>query len=408
MPSSTDLTSLIKNWQLIPPLNADFYGIFAQMKRILEYIILTATLLTFTTCKNDLEILAPYKEIPNIYAVLNPKDKIQMIRINKVFLGEGNAFDMAKIADSINYKPGELRVSLEHYVNGIKSVVAGSLGGSEVLFHDSVITTKPGAFNTTQRIYVTSERLFNSGTYKLIVKNNNSNTEYFAKSNLVDSISGASNAPFNTPYYPLTQSEKVQYDPQDTQWDNVVYLNYLASGNYSFKIRAISDAKIYQPRMRFHFQDSLLTGGYGAKNYMDFVVNTFDAPSNIKPGDLITFNVRGSSLYPSLKTDLESRTLSSGSNIYGRKILYIEMICITTTQDYADYLQYATPSQSVAQDKPLFSNFENGAFGLLAFRSRCSVKKEISTSMVSEIASNVNTCNPKFKFMNSNKQVPCP
>ncbi len=44
-----------------------------------------------------------------------------MIRINKIFLGTGNAFDITKVAYSINYKPGELHVSLANYNNGIKS-----------------------------------------------------------------------------------------------------------------------------------------------------------------------------------------------------------------------------------------------------------------------------------------------
>jgi hypothetical protein len=66
-----------------------------------------------SSCKNELELNAPYKEIPTIYAVLNPQDPTQTIRINKVFLGEGDANVMAKVHDSVNYKPGELTVTLE-------------------------------------------------------------------------------------------------------------------------------------------------------------------------------------------------------------------------------------------------------------------------------------------------------
>lgn len=380
------------------------------MKRILGYIVVAIIAFSATTCKNDLDILAPYKEIPSIYAVLNPQDKQQMIRVNKIFLGPGNAYDMAKIADSINYKPGELKVYLEHYNNGVKSAVAGVSGGPEIIFRDTTITTQPGAFNTTQRVYITNERLKTFGTYKLIVKNISSGSEYFAKSNSLDSTSGAGFAPFSPPFYPLTPIEKVQYDPQDPQWDNIAYMNFQPNiNNYGIRIIAINNAKLYQTSMRIHFQDSLQGGGYGAKNSMDFVINTFEATQDIKVGDKINFTIRGSSLYPALKSSLESKSLSGSSSIYGRKIKYAEMICICATQDYADYLQYAAPSQSIAQDKPLFTNFEGGAYGLFAFRSRCSVKKEMSTAMIDAISSNVNTCSSKYKFINSNKQVPsCP
>ena len=77
-------------------------------------IFTAAVLLSLlTSCKNDLQLNAPYKEIPSIYAVLNPQENIQMIRVNKDFLGEGDANAMAKVADSVNYKPGELTITLE-------------------------------------------------------------------------------------------------------------------------------------------------------------------------------------------------------------------------------------------------------------------------------------------------------
>ena len=78
--------------------------------RKITLLILVSVLLN--SCKNDLELNAPYREYPSIYAVLNPQDRIQVIRINKVFLGEGDANVMAKVADSVNYQPGELSVTL--------------------------------------------------------------------------------------------------------------------------------------------------------------------------------------------------------------------------------------------------------------------------------------------------------
>ncbi len=69
---------------------------------------------------------------------------MQMIRINKVFLGDGDANQMAKVMDSVNYKSGELSVKLERFVNGVKTSAGISASGpvNEVMFHDSVITTE--------------------------------------------------------------------------------------------------------------------------------------------------------------------------------------------------------------------------------------------------------------------------
>jgi hypothetical protein len=375
------------------------------MKKLVGFIVLLAVAMSVTTCNNKLDILAPYREIPSIYAVLNPQEKLQMIRINKIFLGPGNAFDMAKVADSINYKSGELRVSLEHYNNGVKSTFAGIFSNaSEIVFRDSIITTVSGAFNSTQRVYVTNERLKTFGTYKLIVKNLNSNSVYSAKSVVVDSVSGAGFPPFSTPYYPIPPGS---FNPNDPNNDNVVFINYEKPGaQYSYRIVSIPNAKIYQSLIRIHFQDTT-SAGYGAKNYMDYVVGSYEIP-DVKAGERVNFSFKGSSLYEGLKTDLSKKPLVSTAGIIGRRPLFVDMICICVSQDYADYLQYSAPSQSVAQDKPLYSNFENGAYGLFAFRSRCQVRKEISPYFVNQIANNSNTCSFKFLASGYNSWNGCP
>ena len=81
------------------------------MNPLKKIFILSAFLfLFFTSCKNDLKLNAPYKEFPSIYAVLTPQDAIHIIRINKVFLGEGDANKMAQVSDSLNYPANELTV----------------------------------------------------------------------------------------------------------------------------------------------------------------------------------------------------------------------------------------------------------------------------------------------------------
>src|SRR5688572_3067377 len=99
------------------------------MKKLFLFSVVLLAVFLLPSCKDKLELNAPYKEIPSVYAVLNVQDKLHMIRINKVFLGEGDANLMAQVADSINYPAGELDVRLwdNH--------------GNNILFHDSVITT---------------------------------------------------------------------------------------------------------------------------------------------------------------------------------------------------------------------------------------------------------------------------
>src|SRR5256885_621227 len=70
------------------------------------------------SCKTDFDIIAPYKETTVVYGLLDPAANVQYIKINKAFLGEGNALVMAQQRDSTNYKPGSLDVKLQEIVFG--------------------------------------------------------------------------------------------------------------------------------------------------------------------------------------------------------------------------------------------------------------------------------------------------
>ena len=82
-------------------------------KLLISFCVL---ILAFSSCKTDVDLIAPYEEIMVVYGVLNPADSVQYIRINKAFLGEGNAYQFAQVPDSFQY--GDiLDVKLERYKN---------------------------------------------------------------------------------------------------------------------------------------------------------------------------------------------------------------------------------------------------------------------------------------------------
>jgi hypothetical protein len=67
------------------------------MKRTAITFGLAATL---CGCSSELDINAPYKDITIVYGLLDSRDPIQFIKVNKAFLGEGDAYVFAQIPDS--------------------------------------------------------------------------------------------------------------------------------------------------------------------------------------------------------------------------------------------------------------------------------------------------------------------
>jgi hypothetical protein len=374
------------------------------MKYYFKLISLTLIIFTFTTCKNKLNINAPYKEIPSIYAVLNPQENIQIIRVNKVFLGEGDANAMAKVADSINYQPGDLQITLERYVNGVKTI-ASKNNNQTVVFHDSVIVANSGAFNSSQRVYVCSDRLFNNGEYRLTVKNIKTNKIFSAKSNAVDTIRSDFSTSFKGPYYPV--------NPLAAGTTSASYVNYTNSKNiFSYRIK---DGKINQVKMRLHFYDSLFDGSKLFR-YVDYPFTnqlSKDAPTaSSNPNNIgrLELSFTSNELFSSFGTEFAKLGLTT--SISGRRVFKIEYFIYCSTQEYADYLNYTTPSLSLAQQKPLYSNFENAdAIGIFTFRSTANFSKETSNDFENEFAYNKNTCNYKFFISNGvgfNPATICP
>lgn len=366
------------------------------MFSIKKHLFIIAATATLFSCKNDLELNAPYKEFPSIYAVLSPQDKIQMIRINKVFLGEGDANAMAQISDSINYPAGELTVMLERFVNGVKTTATPTGNKTEIVFRDSVITAQPGAFNPSQRIYVSADKLFTDGIYKLTVTNNKTKNVFTASASSLDSVKLSGYTPLCNPTYPIDPPNNDFKDNRD--W----YIDYSSpTGKYNVKYLPLStpsNVAIYQLTMRLHYIDSMIAGPNQYK-YVDFNFGRQNKSEATRIGNLGPYminNFTGSEIYSAVANALAGNS-TPVSSIVGRRMYMSEFFVYASTQEYLDYLQFAAPSLSIAQDKPLYSNFDGRkALGLFTFRSRLSVRKEMSAEYKSQFAFNSATC--KYKF----------
>jgi hypothetical protein len=371
------------------------------MNSIMRFSLISiAILLTCTACKNDLKLNAPYKEVPSIYAILNPQDNIQLIRINKVFLGEGDANQMAQIADSINYQAGDLTVSIQR---------ANEIGAKDpaIYFKDSLIKAKSGAFNSTQRVYVTSNKIIPTGVYVLTVKNNKTGNVFTAKAAAIDSVKGdQGSVPISPPYYPYLPTA-----PPDPD-NSMHFINYKDGANPPIKYspNEARSGKLYQLVVRMHFYDSLFNN-QKVYRYVDYsfgnqnIKDALKLPNGLKS---LTNDFKKDDFFFSIGLSLSKMGLNDNLSLLGRKMYKIQYFIYSTTQDYIDYLQYNSPSLSISQNKPLYSNFDSqAALGIFTFRTRCSITKELAKDFVSEFAFNKYTCG--YRFYTSALNLPgCP
>ena len=352
------------------------------------------SVISLSSCKNELEVLAPGEESVSVYGVLNPNQSVQNIRINKVYLTEGDALTAGQDASQINYGPGELKVTLQRFMTGNTTPTLTTVGNTtkkEIILTETVVTTAGGDFNVNQRIWQTTDKLFNSGNYKLIIKNLNTGKEFSSQTMMIDSVKSSSSMPFiwvqnvTSPpnAYPTHCNGYVIDIPVGTGTRRSAYVDY---SNTSFapniKFKSVANGTLYKVIMRFHYIDSL-AGGIGVRNYVDFNFTTQKPPSKTG-GEDMSVSFPAIEFYKNLAIEIPKK--STGTVLF-RTSHYIEYIITVGNDDLNTFLEINQPSNSIAQDKPNYSNI-NGGVGIFACSSRSTISKDLLDDFIDEISDN--------------------
>lgn len=376
------------------------------MKNIKLYIgLLAITVISLSSCKNDLNVLAPGDEAVSVYGVLNPNSSVQNIRINKVYLTNGDALAAGQDADQINYGPNELKVTLQRFMTGSTTPTLTTIGNTtkkEIVLTETVVTTADGNFNVNQRIWQTTDKLYPSGEYKLTITNISSGKEFTAQTIMVDSVKSYGSMPFiyvqNLLFpqnaYPTHCNGYVLDSPPGTGTKRSAYVDYsnlTQSKDINFK--SVANAKLYNVVMRFHYIDSLIGGG-AVRNFVDYNFSTQKSPS-LAAGDAMSVSFHVSDFYTNLANEIPKK--SAGISIKHRTSHYIEYIITAGTDDLNTFLQVNQPSNSIAQDKPYYTNIKGGV-GIFASSSRSIISKDLLDDFINEISDN-----PTTQFLNFKK-----
>jgi hypothetical protein len=294
-------------------------------------LFLLLTLLN-SQCKNEVKILAPYKDIPVIYGLLDQNDSVHYIRVNKVYAGIGNAYVIAKQYDSINYPVGTITVQLQDL----------NTNNTVTLDTTTAISLSAGIFSYPYEVlYKTTEKLDSTHQYKLTVMNNKTGKVASGSTALLPDIS------VDPPNY-LTNSPINIYP--DTTTPSVV--------SWATNSRAI----IYQFTMRFFYNEIDTLARDTVHSYLDWVFAAQISPT-LGSGYFMSDKFRGIDFLHLLYAEI--------SPINGRSIKRVPVsILVSFTSGSLDlntYIQLSEPSLTVNQEKPFFTDIKN-AVGIFTGR----------------------------------------
>ncbi len=297
-------------------------------------------------CEAEFSPEGEYSEQMMVYCLLDKNADTTFARIEKCFLGKGNALEYAKNKDSLYYKDGDLDVKLYAFTlddtNNAKQTFSFSYttrAKSEGTFYSQG--------NTPIYYCITKNQLQNYPFYKLVVRNNTTGLVVSSSTYMVDEFAVTStDLRFNVAN---ANSSSHLEDYKHIHW----------SGYTNNSSREENRAKYFQMNIVFYYGkngtnevDSIsmpigtraVSGTTQQDNYFYVTIN--DLASQIK--DLL--NKRGQS-----KIKLPA-TRNFVIYVYG------------SNSDMADYMSANNAAQTSLNYKPMFTNIING-YGLFASRN---------------------------------------
>lgn len=327
------------------------------MKKLLGFFAFIALLAGINSCKNDLDVLAPYKESVVIYGLLDHTDTINYIRVNKIFLGEGDATYMAQNSDSVYFNPGELSVKLERIKNGgIVSVTNPASSSMKIDLRDTLIPLQAGNFNTQQRIYYTKHPLYNDSEYKLTVTNNKTGKVYTSQTKLIANFQVTCGG----------QTEIVTYVCKP--YINIPTVN---TGKVKIVYKFPVNSRLTSADLVFYYRDTYTSAPTVQRN-IHYILGTkkSNTTAGSEDADLTFF---GNTFYGNIKN-----SIYNDPNVDKRFADSIQFVLTAAGEEYNYYTEVNGNSSGIVTEKPIYTNIQGGGIGLFSARAKYKLTKRLN------------------------------
>lgn len=288
--------------------------------------------IALNSCKSDVDIAGNYKETTVVYGLLNQYDTVQYVRIQKAFLVNDNVLDYTKVPDSSYYKPADLNVVIEKLNPNNNNIE------QTITMTPTTMPKDSGIFaGGNHIIYKTNAALDSSRIYRLKVTNLNTGKVTSGTTRLVNGLVIKNPNNFST---------------------TTANLNPISKKGYDVRWKPANNAVVYQLVITFKWTDININTNVQTP---DSLIWTFASIERTGSGD-ITYNLPQNSFYQFVKENVQPKASTK------RKIGRISFKIFAGTDELNQYININKPSTGLIQEKPLYTNIENG-LGIFSARA---------------------------------------
>jgi hypothetical protein len=355
-------------------------GIHINMRILLSITFIAS--FVFTACETDIDVNAPNKDIAVVYGLMNVDTNIQVFKINRMFQTTGDANQAAKERALHEYE------NLEAFLVEVNSSTRFKLEEFEVTNKE-----QEGAFYApNQTLYrVNMERNPDKASeYRLEIKTSEgrdvkstSTLVYFQED-------------FNTGFADIGRLLQTG-------------LNFVgASNTIQDQIRVnISQpfyARSFEFYIDFHYTDVFQDDSRSERKTITFRTGTYFFGNVINPNNPIgvSFPVRFNAFNFYDRISKEVPDISSKPNIKRREPeAKLTLRIVYAHDELTTYMEVTQPSGSLLEDKPPFTNVENG-IGIFSARMNRSLDvaltrqsfDELTNGVITQLTGTKGFCNP--------------
>jgi len=311
-----------------------------MIRKVLTSLVVAVVLVVMGSCSTKVDLYDDYQDIAIVYGLLDHRLDTNFIRIEKAFLGYGNALEVAQNPDSCNYS-GKLDAKL------IEILTNKELQLDTVTIHHK----DTGIFyGNNQLVYYTTQRIIPQSRYKLeVVKPDG--TLVTSSTSIVGGESFKILTPNSYNFSSTASKANVKWAPAN-------------------------NAALYEVLLSFDWEEN------GQKRVMKWSLGTYRAEDVPVDHGILTLPFNPGQFFNNLRTYLGNDTLNVVERRYRNKCFKISVSA--GGSELATYIEANSPSSSIAQSSLDWTNITNG-YGVLSSRVNIQDSTGLSSATITEL-----------------------
>lgn len=287
------------------------------------------TILLLVSCETDFDLTSDYKEITVVYGLISQNDSVHYLRINKAFLGDGNALEYAQNPDSNNYGAD---------IDVVMTEVTPSGTRKEIRFDTVTFSTvDSGTFYHPQHLfYRANATLDDDNYYELKVTNKKTGNEVKSGTSLASDFSitkpnsGAKSLGF----------KRIFTSQQKFEWN---------SGK---------NGKRYQLLLHFNFKEKS-SGQDTIHRVIDWYFPEQIA-SGLEGNEKMSVEYYNEDFYTLCNNLIPYGDPAREEAVDGRVADYFDLEFVVIGDDFSTYLDVNGPTSGLLLEKSVYTNVVNG------------------------------------------------